>query len=92
MGNLKLPWYQEVDGERERICKLVMKKYGTSTVPYFYLEIVNVHGTKQYYHKKALRVATIEQADKLTQLEADKAIQKIVESRAKVKTNLIEAE
>jgi GTP1/Obg family GTP-binding protein len=92
MGNLVLPWYKEVDGERERICEIIRKKYGASTVPYFYLEIINVHGTKQYYHKKALRVGSIEQADKLTQLEAEKAIQKIVESKAKVKTNLIEAE
>jgi hypothetical protein len=92
VGNLKLPWYQEVDGERERICKLVMKKYKADKVLYFLLEIVNVHGTKQYYHKKLLRVTSIEQADKLTQSEADKAIQKIVESRAKVKTNLIEVE
>jgi hypothetical protein len=88
MGDLKLPWYAEVDGERERICKIIMS--GGKAPSLFILEITNVHGTKQYYHKKLLRVGSIEQADKLSKAEADKAIQKIIESRAKVKTNLIE--
>ena len=90
MGNLKLPWFAQVDGERERICKQIMQ--GDNKTPsLFILEIVNVHGTKQYYHKKLLRVGAIEQADKLTKSEADKAVSKILESRAKVKTNLISA-
>lgn len=81
-------WYEEVDGRRQRIISELKKRWDSKKNPTFKISISNKSETT-YYHKKLGRVINIDNASELTENEANAAIDKIIESRAKVTTELI---
>ena len=83
-----MPWYKEVDGERERVVAIVKKKWALKETPLFIVSIENPKATT-YFHLKLNRVNEIEQASQVILSVAQKVEKQIIDSKAKVKVEII---
>ena len=80
-------WYEQVDGERERICKEIMAK-NSKVKETFILEISNPKETT-YFSFKYGRIRDIKDASQLTESQCNSEIKKLQRTGAKLKFRMI---
>jgi hypothetical protein len=80
-------WFEQVDGERERICKEIMNQHN-KVKDTFILEISNPKETT-YFSFKYGRIKDKQYASELTESQCNNEIKKLQRTGAKLKFRMI---